>query len=177
MKFIQKYLVILFFIYWIGYIALRLMFSRTPINDHVFFNVAYLGLIMAALFAGAVGGGLYFSVGQRVRYIESRDLKVPYYADRQEKFITPTKNDFSFSELQSKINQNWILTYVDTELNVIKFRTQDSLFDWGVGSYVEYDTSVNTVSVVSFPFAGYTQKGRRLKTELNNQVEALVMNA
>lgn len=177
MKFIQKYLVILFFIYWIGYIALRLIFSGTQINDHGFINVAFLGLIMAALFSGAVGGGLYYSVGPRVRYIESRDLKVPYFTDRQEKFITPTKNDFSFSELQSKIKQNWILTYVDNELNVIKFRTKDSLFDWGVGSYVTYDNSVNTISVVSFPFTGNTHKGRRLKTELNNQVEALVLNA
>ncbi len=177
MKFIQKYLVILFFIYWIGYIALRLMFNGTHITDPGFINVAFLGLVMAALFSGAVGGGLYFSVGPRVRYIESKDLKVPYYTDRQESFITPTKKNFSFSELQNKINQNWILTYVDNELHIIKFRTKDSLFDWGVGSYVEYDTSINTVSVVSFPFAGYTQKGKRLKNELNSKVESLVLNA
>ena len=177
MKFIQKYLVILFFIYWIGYIALRLIFSGTQINDHGFFNVAFLGLIMATLFTCAIGGGLYFSVGPRVRYIESKDLKVPYYIDRQEKFITPTKNDFSFSELQNKINQNWILTYVDNELNIIKFRTKDSFFDWGVGSYLEYDNSVHTIWVTSFPFTGNTPKGKRLKSELNNKVEAMILQA
>ena len=177
MKFIQKYLVILFFIYWIGYIALRLIFSRTQLDDHDFVNVAFLGLIMASLFTGAVGGGLYFSVGPRVRYIESGDLKVPYYIDRQEKFISPTKNDLSFLELQNKIKQNWILTYVDNELNIIKFRTKDSFFDWGVGSYLEYDNSVHTIWVTSFPFTGNTPKGKRLKTELNNQVEALILKA
>ena len=177
MKFIQKYLVILFFIYWIGYIALRVIFSGSHFNDTGFMNVAFLGLIMATLFTAAIIGVLYFSVGPRVRYIESGDLKVPYYIDRQEKFITSTKKDFSFSELQSMINQNWILTYVDNELNIIKFRTKDTILNWGVGGYVEYDNSVHTVWVTSFPFIGNTQMGKRLKTELNNQVEAMIMQA
>ena len=177
MKFIQKYLVILFFVYWIGYIALRLIFNRTQLNDHVFMNFAFLGLVIATLFTGAIGGGLYFSVGPRVRYIESGNLKVPYYIDRQEKFITPIKKDFSFYDLQSMINQNWIVTYVDNELNIIKFRTKDSFFDWGVGGYLEYDNSVNTIWVASFPFTGNTPKGNRLKAELNNQVEAMIMKA
>ncbi len=177
MKFIQKYLVILFFVYWIGYIALRLIFSGTQLNDPDFINVAFLGLIMASLFTGAISGGLYFSVVPRMRYIESRDLKVPYFPDRQERFITPARDNFSFAELQGKITQKWILTYVDNELNIMKFRTKDTIFHWGIGSYLAYDDAFNTISVSSFPFTGYAQKGKRLKTELNNQVEELIMNA
>jgi len=68
------------------------------------------------------------------------------------------------------------LTYVDPELNIIKFRTKDTIFHWGAGGYLAYDNEINAVSVISFPFTGYTQHGKRLKSELNNKVEAMILN-
>jgi predicted secreted acid phosphatase len=177
MKIIQKYLVICFFTYWIGYITLRFIFKTTQWQGPDFFNATLLGFFMAILFTGAIYGGLYFTIVPKIRYVESRDLKIPYYNDRQERIVTPTKDNFSFSELQNKISQNWILTYVDDELKIIKFRTKDTIFHWGVGSYLAYDDAINYVRIVSFPFTGYTQKDKQLKAELNNQIEALILNA
>jgi len=176
MKFIQKYLVVWFFVCWIGYIALRFIFSDAPWKDPDLFNAIILGFIMTILLSGAISGGLYFSIIPKMKYIESRDLKVPLFDGRLERIIKPETDDFSFAELQRKINQNWILTYVDNELNILKFRTKDSIFQWGVGSYLAYDDSDNTISVVSFPFTGNTRKSKRLKTELNNRIEELILS-
>ena len=173
MKYIQKHLVILFFVYWIGYVVFYLIFRVTTLNAHQVINGILLGLFLASLFTGAIYGGLYFSIVPKMKYIESRDLKIPSYDDTQERTIIPQKDDFSFAELQERISRNWILTYVDDELNVIKFRSKDTLLFRGIGSYLAYDDVCNTISIASFPFSTYAQKGERLNTELNNQIEAL----
>lgn len=177
MKFIQKYLVFWFFVYWIGYASFYFIFRTTSGRDPELLNGILLGLFMAILFTGAIYGALYFSIVPRMRYIESEDIKAPYYSDRQERIISPVNDYFSFAELREQIALKWIVTYEDDELHIIKFRTKDTFFYWGIGSYLAYDTAFKYVTVTSFPFTGYTQKGRRLKNELNNQIEDLILNA
>jgi hypothetical protein len=173
MKYIQKHLVILFFVYWIGYVVFYLIFRVITLDAHQVINGILLGFFLASLFTGAIYGGLYFSVVPKMKYIESRDLKIPNYFDTQERTIIPQKDDFSFAEIQERISRKWILTYVDDELNVMKFRSRDAFLFLGIGSYLAYDDVCKTISIASFPFSAYAQKGGRLNTELNNQIEAL----
>lgn len=135
-----------------------------------------LGLVLAFLFAGPFVGGLSLSVFQRLKYIESDDIKVPDFHDRLERIIRLKNTNFSFKELEEKIAKKWILTNVDSYHKIVKFKTKVTLFSWGIGCYIAIDAASNTILLVSFPFIGYTQKGRRLKAELINQVEAMIMN-
>ncbi|MCX6237278.1 MAG: hypothetical protein NTY07_06920 [Bacteroidia bacterium] len=135
-----------------------------------------LGLGLAFLFAGPFVGGLSLSVFQRLKYIESDDIKIPDFHDKQERIIKLKNQNFSFEDLQGKIAQKWILTHVDNYRKIVKFKTKVTLFSWGIGGYVAFDSAGNTILLVSFPFIGYTQKGRRLKTALNNQVEGMILN-
>ena len=176
MKLIRKYLVFTFFGYWMAYIAIYFIFRTVAGKDPKLPEIIIIGLGWSILLIVALGGILYASIVPKIKYIESDDIKAPVFGDRQERTITLQNEDFSFEELRAKIDKKWILTHVDHDPKVIKFKTKNAFLNLGIGSYLKFDTTINTISVSSFPFNGYMQRGGILKTELNDQIEALIMN-
>lgn len=177
MKSVWKIILFAFFGYWIVYIGIQFIGRIAEGKEPQLPEFLLLGLVLALLFAGPFVGGLSLSLFARLKYIESDDIKVPDFHDCQERIIRLKNKIFSFEELQGKIAQKWILTYVDNHHKIIKFKTKVAIFSWGIGCYLAFDVANNTILLVSFPFIGYTQKGRRLKKELNDQVEAMIMNS
>ena len=174
MKLIRTIIVFLFLGCCIGAYFVYKTESAKGNESHISIYVTYLVVVV---FIGIVAGAQYAPMLPRIKYIESNDIKAPVFSDRQERVIIIKNNDFSFERLQAKIAQKWILTSVDNDRKILKFKTKVSFFNWGIGCYLAFDPTKNTILLASFLYSEIHQNGIKLKTKLNDQVEDMIMNS
>src|ERR1035437_1256412 len=103
MKLIRKYLVFTFFGFLIAYIAIYFIFRTIAGNDPKPLEITLIGLGWSILLTVALGGMLYASIVPKIKYIESDDIKAPFFGDKQERTISLQNENFSFEELRAKM--------------------------------------------------------------------------
>lgn len=149
MKELRKIYLVAFAGYWASYSGFIILIRALRGKDLQASETLILGFIIAAMYVGGTFAGLSKSIKPKIIYLESDDPYEPKFGDRKE--IKLEDESLSFDQLKNRIDENWIITHIDLNNKIIKFRTKFGFFNWGLGGYLEYLPGKKCIQFISFP--------------------------
>ena len=161
-----RFFILAFCIYWFLYSCMIVFFKTLFDKEVELVDIISNGFINSMIIIGILSFGIYQVLKPKFRFLESSQVDMPSFFN----MIIGHYDHVSipYSELKSKIAQNWIITYSEESQKVIKFCEKINFYDWGCGGYIVYDETTQRVNCALFPF---TRK--RIKAKFMEEVNSL----
>jgi hypothetical protein len=172
MKAIKKIFYLSFALMLALYVGTNFVFNLIAGKEINLISLLSIGLIISTVYSLVYYAGISVTLKPKYAYLESEEMKDPAFGDKCEKTIKLENRTIDFNEIKNKIQEKWIITHFDEKNKIIKFRSKIRLSSWGVGVVLKFDTE-NT-KIISYPIAGYTQKGNKLALQMIDVTESLI---
>ncbi len=169
MKQFKIYSFVTFFAYWILYVLFSILYRVLVGLHYDVIQQIINGFIMSIIGTSLTTIIMYEIFKPKIKFLESKETQIPKFWNHQEKSV-PIATDFSFEKVRTKIATSYEITYEDKSAEVLKFKTKPTLFSWGVGTMLQFNTGENTI-ITSFPFSNYTKKGKEDTFKANDKIE------
>jgi len=172
MKATKKIFYLAFIVVLTLYVSTNVLFNLITGKEIDLINITSIGLIISIAYSLLYYGVISITLKPRYDYLESEELKEPVFGDKLEKVTKIESSSFDFNEIKNKIQKEWIITNSDNQNNIIKYRSKMKFNSWGVGCFLKVENE--TIKIISFPIAGYTQKGKKLAVEMIDLTEKII---
>lgn len=148
-KFLIRYWFLYFLAIWVLYMGLYILIAVVFGRDINLLEKCITGIIFAFImsFAQIIIG---YSVLPRSKYLEKNDSAKPSFKVTCSSTIDVPQG-FDFDNFKNEIASNWVITFSDDIVYVLKFRKKLYYFgSWGAGAWLKFDDEAGKIHIDCF---------------------------
>ena len=155
---------------WVLYIGCSIFLAQIIGRDIDLLEKVITGLIFAFLIPLGTVVLPGFTTLSRSKYIENNDSTKPSYKTACSSIIDVPQG-FDFDNFKNEIASNWVITFSDDIIYVLKFRPKiNYLGNWGVGTWLKFDEEAGKIQIECFPMAAVLDN--KLARKMLKEIEA-----
>ena len=161
---------------WVVYIGLRILFAEIGGRSFDLQGVILAGFIISFITPLFIFLPLLFTLVPRSKYLASADCSKPPFSVTSSTEIEMPQG-YDFNRLKNDIAQRWELTFSDDSAKVLKFRTKNRLWVWGVAAWLKYNSDAGKIQLECFWLAGmrYIKFSRKMQKEIENFLQERII--
>ncbi len=164
MKKYLSFIVVVFLIYVVGYIAISLLIDflwagRTYLND-ILVESLYMGAIFTFMFCGMY----WYMIKDKLQYLMNNEISdTPAFYNLQESQFHVSSAS-TFQDMCNQISKSWKIEFMDQEHHVLKFRS-----GFANGAYLRH--SGENIYLITFPFVGYANGPAKKARQFHEKIK------
>jgi hypothetical protein len=122
-----------------------------------FFELLIQSLLFAVVFISFQLLIFYYTLKPRISFLKS-GLPVGDRFRNTETNLPLNDEKLNFKDLVESLYQDFVVTYISEENNLIKIREKFRFWSWGAAALIQIDYENNCLKVNAFPFNGNNKK-------------------
>jgi len=148
-KFLIRYCLLYFLAIWVFFLGLTILIAIILGHDINLLEKCITGIIFA-LCMSLAQVVIAYSVLPRSKYLEKNDGAKPSFKVACSSTIDVPQG-FDFDNFKNEIASNWVITFSDDIVYVLKFRKKLYYFgSWGTGAWLKFDEETGKIHIDCF---------------------------